>query len=168
MTLTETTSRPSATSKNRRSVLEASFASQNGDPGVAVCALVLDDKSPGRRDLGRLGLLDDAKGVVIEPPAANQRGERRPRKVLPIGRVEKGKREGAAGRRLAELRRVGAPDPRDAAQRQRLDIGAQQRPCLRAAIDERAERAPRDKASIASAPDPANRSSTRAPSIRPG
>ena len=109
------------------------------DLRVAINPLV-DANEASRRGDVRLGrLLDDAERLRFEPPAFDERGERRRGETLAVGRIEEGERERTAGWRRAEPRRIGAPDAGHAAERERLDIGAQKRARLRPIVDEEGE-----------------------------
>src|ERR1700722_6904124 len=112
---------------------------QDRDLCVAVSPLVDKGEADRRDNLDLRRFLDHAKRIRLKPPPPDERGERRSRKTLPIRRIDKGERKGAAGRRRAKLRRVGAPDARHAAERERLDIGAQKGARLSAVVDEQGE-----------------------------
>src|SRR5580704_10997657 len=101
---------------------------------VAVSPLVDEGEAVGRDNFDLLRFLDHAKRVRLKPPSPDERGERRSRKSLPVGRIEERQRKRAAGRRRTELCCVGAPDARHSTKRQRLDIGAQKRAGLGAVV----------------------------------
>ena len=82
---------------------------------------------------------------------------------LSVWRIEEASGTARSERR-AEPGGVAAPDLADAAEPERLDILAQQRAGLGAVSTNSANCAPRDSASMPSAPVPANRSMTRASS----
>ena len=109
------------------------------DLRVAVSPLVDKGEADRRDDLDLRRLLHHAKRIWLKPSSLDERGERRSSQTLSVRRIEEGERKRAAGRRRTELRRVGAPDARHAAERQRLDIGAQKRARLGAVVDEQRE-----------------------------
>ncbi len=112
----------------------------------AVTASLFADEPLRQGDGGSRLLFDHDERVVPQPAAGEQGVERRRREALAIGRVQKGQTESFAGRRSAELRRVAAKDPRDAAESQRFDVFPQQGARFGAVIDEkRALRAARDR-----------------------
>ena len=73
-----------------------------------------------------------------QPPSTSE-ASAGPARPCAVRRVEKGERERPPGGRRTEPRRVGAPDPRHPAERERLDIGAKNRPRLGAVVDEERE-----------------------------
>src|ERR1700677_2835162 len=98
--------------------------------------LVHDPQRSRRIDLGFGRFFNHHECRPREPAALDQSGQRGTGEPFVIRRVEEGEGEGRAGGRSAEQSRVGAPDARDAAERERFDIGAQQRSRFRAVVDE--------------------------------
>src|SRR5579864_9537830 len=115
-----------------------------------VVAAALDRRETLRRGERRFfRLLDDDQRVGLEPSAGTRRGQRFFGNTLAVGRIEKGERERLDRMRRAELGGVAAKDAGHSAASSTNSVNA----------------APRDSASMPSAPVPANRSSTRAPLI---
>src|SRR6201999_2837757 len=100
-----------------------------------------------RRSKGRrLRLLHHHERTWREPAAVAQRGKRFFGEPLAIGRIEEGQRKRLYRMRRAEIGGVAAIDLADAAEREALDVVAQQRARLGAIVDEQRERrAARDR-----------------------
>ncbi len=158
----------SAVGLDARESFRRSLEPQKHDPRIPVGSRVLHAKSLRRDDLGLGRLLDDDERAGREPAALAQRGERGPGEALVVGRIEEGEGERrrprapcrAASRRRARCAsRRRAPGPRH----WRAAARAPPRRCRRTARIRRRATAPRSP----SAPEPAKRSTTRAPSTAP-
>ena len=135
---------------------------------VAVDPLI-DACETGRRgDLDLGVLLDDAERVRLEPAAFDKRAKRRSGEALAVRRIEKGERKRAAGggapSLVASARQIRVTPPSAIASTLARRSARASAPLS----TNSAKRPPRERASIASAPVPANRSTTRAPSMWPG
>src|SRR6202171_1521770 len=95
-----------------------------------------------RRKFRRLGLFDHQQRPRRQPATIAQRYERLLGKLHAIGRIEKHQRERLYGVRGAEIAAGAAVHFCHSTEPQRLDIVAQQRPRLRAIIDEQREPSP--------------------------
>src|SRR5271165_4423663 len=119
---------------------------QKRNSRIAIEALVDESEAGGRGDLGLRRLLDDAEGARLEPAALDEGLKREAAELPPVGRIEEGEGERTAGRGGPETRRIRAPDPGDAAERQRLDVGAQESARSASAVDHQREpRPPRQR-----------------------
>ena len=99
-----------------------------------------------------------------QPPEPREASARSARPCA-VGRIEEDERRAAAICRRAEIGGIAAEDLGDAGEAQRLDVAADEaRAPRRSSSTNRQKAAPRDSASRPSAPVPANRSSTLAPS----
>ena len=113
--------------------------SQKDNLRLAIDPLV-DDPQRGRSADLRFGrFLDHDERPRRQPAALDQSRQRRTGETFVIRRIEEGEGEGRAGGRFAEQGRIGAPDARDAAERENFDIGAQKRSRFRAVVDEQRE-----------------------------
>ena len=146
---------------DRRPATETQFAYRHR-------ALVDESEAGGRGDLGLRRLLDDAEGARLEPAALDEGLQREAAELPPIGRIEEGEGERTAGRgaprRVASARQIRVTPPSASASTLARRRARASLPLSTIS----ANRAPRDSASIASAPDPAKRSTTLWPSTRPG
>ena len=144
----------------------------DADEGVAVAAFVVDGQVRGRSGVAAVALGHDPRARARArrpapprapgpaPAACRYGGSRKTRSyVSPRAACVAEERAGVAARRTSAAR----------AESERLEVGPHRRaPRARVALDERGRcAAPRESASMPSAPEPAKRSSTRAPSTGP-
>ena len=146
------------------------LAPQDRDPRIAVESARRRARARRARRSAALAASSTTQSASgsSQPPSTSD-GERRAGEVLSVGRIEEGERERAAGRRGAEPGRVRPPDAGDPAERQRLDIGAQERARFRPVVDEQGEARPARQRLDRRAPPSRRRGRPPArPSTRPG
>jgi hypothetical protein len=119
---------------------------QDDQLGVVVGAPLLFDETVRCLEPRTRSLLDHHQRVVGEPATSSGGSERPLGEALSIGRIEEHEGERRERVERSELRRIAPEDFRDAAQPERLDVGADERARLRSLVDQqRKGRPPRDR-----------------------